>query len=146
VGNGMSSGCTAELIAQKNKRFGAGDPISEMVGLQQEFKIFSLEHDLYTSFTLLDIRPSNPAEAPIWRDWLNFIRRYPSDRENVNGHDRWILAYKENLETQPAAGVLPMFITVHSRDADPRVRVNTDRPMIYVPGNHVIVSIPAIPR
>jgi len=120
MGNGMSHSSTIELIAQKNKRFEAGDAIREMAELQREFRIFSAQHNLYASFTLLNIRPSNPAERPVWRAWLDFIRAYPSDRENVNGHDRWVQAFQENLES---ATVLPMFITVHSRDADPKVRV-----------------------
>ena len=70
MGNGLRHYSTHELIAQKNKRFAAGDAIQEMVELQKEFKIFSRDHELYASFTLLNIRPSDSAQVPVWKTWL----------------------------------------------------------------------------
>jgi hypothetical protein len=143
MGNGLHHYSTHELIAQKNKRFAAGDAIQEMVELQKEFKIFSKDHELYASFTLLNIRPSDSTQVSVWKNWLNYIKTYPSDRGSVNGHDRWVLAFQENLEDPKP---LPMFITVHSRVDDPNVKVYTGKPIIFVPDQHIVVSIPAIPQ
>jgi hypothetical protein len=145
MGSYVSHSCTIDLIAQKNNRFAAGDAIREMVALQREFKIFTAQHSLYSSFTLLNIKASNPSEQAGWRNFLDLIRTYSSDREGVNGHDRWVQAYQENLEIEPESNVLPMHVTVHSNE-DPKVRVYTEKPTILIPDDHVIVSIPVIAR
>ena len=147
MGSFISPGCTMDLIAQKNRRFAAGDAIKEMAALQREFKIFSAEHSLYASFTLLNIKTPNPSEQAGWQDFLNFIKTYSSDRAKVNGHDRWVQAFQENLEMKPEA-VLPMFITVHpkEKDGDPKVLVYTAKPTILPSDDHVVVSIPVIAR
>jgi hypothetical protein len=143
MGDVLTPSCTISLIAQKNKRFEAGEAILEMIELQREFKMFSNEHSLYETFTLLDIKPSNPVERPIWRKWLDvYLQRYPSDIADINGHDRWVKAYQGNLEGEHP---LPMYITRHLLSEDPRVLVRTGTPLLFVPVEHVIVSIPSVP-
>lgn len=136
---------TIDLIGQKNARFGSGAPIREMAELQKEFRIFSKDHTLYSSFTVLNIKALNPQEQTAWRNFLDLVASYPSDRRDVNGHDRWRLAYEENLGAEPEK-VLPMYVTVHSRDQERAVLVRTDKPTIFTPDDHIVISIPVAPR
>jgi len=145
MGDFVSPTGTIDLIGQKNARFGSGAPIQEMAELQKEFKVFSKDHTLYMSFTLLDIKALNPQEQTAWKNFLDLVATYPSDRADVNGHDRWRLAYEENLGAPPEE-VLPMYVTVHSQVKDPKVLVYTDKPALFTPDVHVIISIPVIPR
>jgi len=141
----VSATGTIDLIGQKNARFASGAPIQEMARLHKEFKVFSKNHTLYASFTLLDIKAANPREQTAWKKFLDLVASYPSDRKDVNGHDRWRLAYEENLGA-PAKKVLPMFVTVHSKVKNPKVLVSTNRPALFTPDDHIIISIPVVPR
>jgi hypothetical protein len=142
MGMMVSDSATRDVVAQINARFEAGEAIQEMVALQREFKIFSPEHSLYDSWLLLNIKASDPRERGRWRSWADYIRTVPSDLEGVNGHDRLVRAYQENLESsQP----LPMHYTQHLAAEDPRVLVFTGRGPLFSVLHHVITSIPIRP-
>ena len=60
----------------------------------------------------------------------------------MNGHDRIIAAYVENLKrTDP----LPMFTVCHPAKDDPRVLITTGLPIVFSKEQHVIKSIPVVP-
>ncbi len=138
----VSNSATRDVIAQINERFEAGEAIEEMVALQREFKIFSPEHSLYDSWLLLNIKASDPPERARWRAWTNYIRTVPSDLDGVNGHDRLVRAYQENLESSKP---LAMHYVQHLAKEDPRVLVFTGRGPLFSVLDHVITSIPIRP-
>jgi hypothetical protein len=74
--------------------------------------------------------------------FLDGLRGYPSDRDGVNGHDRILQAYKENLES---ATPLPVHHTYHRSADDRRVLVTQGRPVIYEDQDYVVISLPTIP-
>jgi hypothetical protein len=143
MGDMVSDSATGDVITQINRRFEAGEAIEEMVALQREFKIFSADHGLYDSWLLLNIKASDPAERPRWRRWTErYLRSLPSDLEGVNGHDRLVKAFQENLES---ARPLPMSYKHHLDSDDHRVLVSRGRAALHSTAEHIILSIPIIP-
>lgn len=141
MGGLIKDSTTLDIIVQLNKRFDA-EALVEMAELQREFQVFSLEHSLQQSFALLGIVPHDWSERRRWYKFLDFLKTYPSDIADVNGHDRVIRAFKDNLESEQA---LPVSIICHAATEDPRVTVSRGRPVIFSLDTHVVVSIPTTP-
>lgn len=141
MGAMIKDSTTLDIVVQLNKRFDA-DALAEMVELQREFGVFSLQHGLQQSFALLGIVPSDWSERRRWYKFLEYLKTYPSDLPNVNGHDRVIRAFKDNLEGEKA---LPVSIVCHAAADDPRVTVSEGRPVVFSLDVHVMVSIPTTP-
>ena len=143
MGDMVSDSATSDVIGKINNRFEAGEAIREMAALQREFKIFSREHGLYDSWLLLNIKASDPAERVRWRNWTErYLRRLASDIEGVNGHDRLVNAFQENLESKKP---LPMVYKHHMHRDDPRVHVSRGRGVFHSTADHIVMSIPIIP-
>jgi len=141
MGGFIKDSTTQDIIGQLNKRFEA-EALPEMVELQREFKIFSLQHSLRYSFALLGIVPADRAECQRWYKFLDHLKTYPSDLPKVNGHDRVVRAYEDNLKAKKP---LPVSIVCHSDENDPRVIVSEGRPVIYSTETYVVISIPTTP-
>ncbi len=62
--------------------------------------------------------------------------------EGVNGHDRIVKAYQENLE---GGRPLPVFITDHRDAEDKRVKVSQTRPIVLEEQEYIVISIPTSP-
>jgi hypothetical protein len=144
MGRMVSDSATRDVIAQINARFEAGEAIEEMVALQKEFKIFSPKHSLYDSWLVLNIKAADPRERARWKKWAeNYMKKeVPSDLKGVNGHDRLVRAYQENLESSRP---LPMYYTHHLAKEDPRVLVSTGNGPLFSVVDHIITSIPIKP-
>jgi hypothetical protein len=132
---------TLDILVQLNRRF-EPDALDEMVALQREFQIFSAQHSLRTSFALLGIVPADWSERRRWYSFLEYLKNYESDRPNVNGHDRVVQAFQENLAAEKPK---PVSIHCHSAKDDPKVNVGLGSPAIFSLDEHVIVSIPTMP-
>lgn len=143
MGKLVSDSATRDVIAQINARFEAGEAIREMAALQKEFKIFSPNHSLYDSWLVLNIKASDPRERARWKYWAeNYVKKVPSDLEGMNGHDRLVRAYQENLELLRP---LPMHYTQHLAKEDPRVLVSRGKGPLFSVVDHIITSIPIKP-
>ncbi|BAM92247.1 conserved hypothetical protein [Bradyrhizobium oligotrophicum S58] len=141
MGAMIKDSTTLDIVVQLNRRFDA-EALAEMVELQREFGVFSRAHGLQQSFALLGIVPSDWSERRRWYKFLDFLKTYPSDIASVNGHDRVIQAFKDDLECERP---LPVSIVCHSAAEDPRVTVTQGRPIIFSLDTHVIISIPTTP-
>ncbi|WP_315753438.1 MULTISPECIES: hypothetical protein [unclassified Bradyrhizobium] len=141
MGMMIKDSTTLDILVQLNRRFEA-EALPEMVELQREFGVFSLLHGLQQSFALLGIVPQDWTERRRWYRFLEHLRTYPSDLDGVNGHDRVIRAFKDDLESEKP---LPVSIVCHSAADDPRVTVTQGRPVVFSLETHVIVSIPTTP-
>jgi hypothetical protein len=129
-----------ELLSQHNRRFGAGPAIDEMIELQREFEIFAPRRSLRNSYDLIGIRPTDHGERRRWYIALEQrLRSYDSERPNLNGYDRLILAYVENFND---AKPLPIFMQCHAAKDDPRLLVSKGRPVIFIPEDYLIISVP----
>ena len=144
MGGLVGDSATRDVIAQINARFEAGEAIEEMAALQKEFKIFSPKHSLYDSWLVLNIKASDPNERTRWRDWAEkyMKRSVPSDLKGVNGHDRLVRAYQENLESRRP---LPMHYKHHLAKDDPRVLISRGKGPLHSLADHIVMSIPIKP-
>jgi hypothetical protein len=141
MGGFIKDSTTLDILAQLNYRFSAGLAISELTALQKEFQIFASGHDLRNSYELLGIKPFDQIERRRWHSFLDNLKTYPSDRPNVNGHDRVIAAYIENFQD---ANPLPVFTQCHPAKDDPRVVITKGFPIVFSNEEHLIKSIPII--
>jgi hypothetical protein len=127
------------VLVQINARFGAGEPIEELVGLQKEFKIFSSKRQLRKSFALLNIVPPPGSERERWYRYLDYLHKVPSDRAGVSGHDRIMQVIEKNLESNDP---LPMRLTAHYATENPGVMVTIATPIIFSIQKYEVVSVP----
>jgi hypothetical protein len=133
---------TLEVLVLLNNRFGSGDAIEEMVGLQKEFEIFSSKHSLRHAFSLLNIVPLERSERKRWFEFLDRLKTYKSDKPPLSGHHRVVQAIRDDLESK---NPLPIFFAVHSAKKDPRITVKTSKPIIFSLHKYVTISIPTVP-
>jgi hypothetical protein len=132
----------AEILYQTNSRFAPGEPLREMVAIQNEFRIFSERYSLKQAYRLLHIVPADFRERERYYKYLELLKRYPSDQEGVSGHDRIVRARQQNLESDAP---LPMFIQTHLAATDDRVTVAVGRPVPHETQEYVVISIPTVP-
>ena len=142
MGGFIKDSTTLDIVAQLNARFSAGPAITEMTALHKEFQIFAPGHDLRSSYELIGIRPLDQVERRRWHSFLDALKTYPSDRANINGHDRIIAAYLENFQDP---NPLPVFTQCHPAKDDPRVLITKGYPIVFSQQEHLIKSIPIIP-
>jgi hypothetical protein len=141
MGRAIQDTTTSDMVYLLNKRFGI-DGIAEMRVLQKEFQVFAAEHSLQHSFGLLGITPCAANERERWYKFLELLKTYPSDILKVNGHDRVVKAYKDNLEsTEPQT----VFIDLHLKAKEDRVTVSQGQPIIYSLLWYLVISIPVTP-
>jgi hypothetical protein len=142
MGAMIKDNTTLDILVQLNRRFEAPDAISEMVALQKEFVVFSTKHHLRESFALLGIVPADWGERRRWYRFLELLKSYGSDLPGVNGHDRVIKAFVDDLESEHP---IPVSIRCHSAANDPRVTVSRGQPVVFSLDEYVMVSIPTTP-
>jgi hypothetical protein len=133
---------TLDVLSQLNRRFGH-DETDEMQTLQHQFELFSPKRSLRHSFSALNIEPQRSQR----KDWHEFLEKelpkYKSDNKHMNGHDRVVAALKENFESKTP---LPVFFTTHRKSENEGVKVEVGHPTVFMPQDHVIISIPTTPR
>ena len=144
MGFAIGDDTTIDMLALLNKRFGPGG-IGELVELQKEFKIFSSDHTLGSSFRLLGIMPCDMLQSSRWFDFLARLEKYPSDVPNLNGAERVIAAFEQTLKPTPEKPP-PLHVTTHSMKEDPRVTfVLEAHPLIFTTQSYRVLSIPTKP-
>lgn len=147
MGMAIEDDTTLDVLGRLNRRFGPS-VIRDMVQLQKEFDIFSLDHPLEDSFRLLGIEPRDRIERDRWYRFLGKLHGYKSDVPELNGYQRVITAFKQSLQPPaPARPVLPLYVTVHEMKDDPRVTFSFKGgvPLIFSVQSYRILSIPTKP-
>jgi len=141
MGARIKDSTTSDVLVQLNKRFDV-ETLSELVALQKEFKIFSAKHSLRQSFALLGLVPAEASERARWYSFLDFLRTYKSDLKGVNGHDRVVKLFKNNLGSSRP---LPVHVTCHAAADDAHVKVSQGQPIIFSLEKYAVLSIPTTP-
>jgi hypothetical protein len=142
MGNITRDDTVREIQYQMNSRFAPGEPLREMVAIQKEFRIFSEQYSLRQAYRLLHIVPHDFRERELYFRYLDLLKNFASDQEDVNGHDRIVRARQENLESDDP---LPMFWQTHPAMVDNRVTVTRGRPLPHETQEYVIISVPTLP-
>jgi hypothetical protein len=142
MGDMLRDPATAHVIYQLNIRFGPGDAIREMVAVHREFGVFSERSSLRQGYRAVHIVPEDSADRRKWFRYLDSLKDYTSDQAGVSGHDRWLNAIRENLEsTQPT----PMHTRTHLSRDEPRLMITRGRAVPHENQEYIIVSVPTIP-
>jgi hypothetical protein len=126
------------MLGRLNSRFSEGDPIVEMSALQQEFAVFSDDHDLRASLSVLGLAPSGQAERQDWLSFLDYLKTLPSSDPSLNGHDLIRAILRQNLE----GAASPVFFQYHEASAEPRVLVSEAAPLTFSKTQYLVVSVP----
>src|SRR3954464_4016076 len=108
MGAFVPDGYVPNVQEQINRRF-IGDALTEMIGFQKEFTLFSLKdpsHSLQSSLTLLGIAPVEEKDRAGFYKFVNSLKkvgaRVNDQPSQYNGHDQIILSLQENLgSTRP---------------------------------------------
>jgi hypothetical protein len=125
-----------------NLRFAPGPPINEMVRLQKEFKIFSDQHELQDSISLLNVTGASWALRAKWYRLLKWLAGLDSNQPGKTGGEAIIAALQKDLDSAKKA--LPVYFTTHDYNREPRVLVNTRgaQPVFYITQPYLTVSLP----
>jgi hypothetical protein len=143
MGAMIKDSTTSDVLHQLNTRLGSGEPIQEMTSVHKEFKVFSGQYTLRQAYRTLHIVPGDFKERRLWFRFLDTLKDYDSDIKGVNGHDRILKAYRENLESKQP---LPIYTTTHRSAVDKRVLVSRGQPIVHENQDYLVVSVPTIPR
>ena len=134
---------TNDVMHQLNTRLAPGDEINEVAGVHKEFGVFSKDSSLKKAYRTLHIVPADIKERGRWYKFLDSLSSYDSDQKGVNGHDRILQAYRENLESK---NPLPIYTTTHRMADDKRVLVSSGQPVVHENQDYLVISIPTVPR
>jgi hypothetical protein len=122
-----------------NARFAEGDPLTEMVALQDEFEVFSEDHDLKSSAALLGLAPDFEPQRQNWLNFLDSLHSVESPAEGVSGHDFIRQVLQDNLEGEAPQ---PVFFDYHDAAEHEKVRLNQSGTLAVSAVNYLVVSVP----
>lgn len=142
MGDYIKDDTVAEIQHQRNSRFRSGQPLQEMVQIHKEFGLYSGKYSLKQASQILNIVPGDFDERRRMFIFLDKLKDYASDLDGVNGHDRILKAYRENLESDAP---LPVHHTYHRYADNKRVTVTRSRPIVYENLEYLVISLPTTP-
>ncbi len=131
-------------LARMNFRFAHGDALNEMVAFQKHFELFSHQHPMKRSFSLIDVAPHDERERRGFFRYLDRLKDVGSNVSGLDGHAALVTTLKKNLESK---NPLPVHFTVH---VDPRgsqkVKVSTSTPVTFSKVKYLTISLPTLPE
>jgi hypothetical protein len=144
----VADGYVPHVQEQLNSRF-IGEALEEMIGFQKEFKLFSPQHSLIKSFTLLNIAPVGEKDRDGFLKYLEQLRKTTAEVDGkatrLSGHDQIIASLRENLESKKPS---PVYFTWHPQGAGRRgiVQVtSSDRALSFSNKIFLTISVPTVP-
>ncbi|MBR0716825.1 hypothetical protein [Bradyrhizobium liaoningense] len=146
MGAFVPDGYVPHVQDQINSRFAVGDALKEMIGFQKEFKLFSLQHSLCSSFTLLNIAPVGEKDREGFLKYLEMLKKTGAQVNGkptkYNGHDQIIVTLKGNLESKAP---LPVFFDYHPGEKPKgQVLVTIREAFIFSSTNYLTISVPTV--
>ena len=148
MGAFVPDGYVPNVQEQINRRF-IGDALTEMIGFQTEFKLFSLEnpcHSLQSSLTLLGIAPVEEKDRTGFYKFVNSLKRVGAQVDKqpskYSGHDQIIVSLRDNLESKKPK---PVRFDYHpSGGKKHQVLVSTGITFSFSSEAALIISVPMI--
>jgi hypothetical protein len=143
----VADGYVPHVQDQVNARFTPGDALKEMIGFQTEFKLFSPDHSLRSSMTLLNVAPALEKDRKGFLTYVDKLKDVASQVDGQpspkNGHDQIRASLQENLESPRPK---PVYFTYHPSGSRGRtVLVTTsDSPLSFSATEYLTISVPAI--
>ena len=147
MGAFVADGYVPHVQDQVNSRFALGDALTEMIGFQTEFKLFSPPHTLRSAMTLLNIAPVGEKDREGFLKYVHSLKKTKADvsgkPSNLNGHDQILYSLRENLE---GPRPLPVYFDYHPAESPKGiVHVAIDRPFTFSGKNYLTISVPTMP-
>jgi hypothetical protein len=148
MGAFVADGYVPLVQAQLNIRFSPGDALAEMIEFQKEFKLFSSDHTLTMSFSLLNIAPLGDTERDGFHRYLYRLTRIGSTVNDLpstlTGHDQIVSSVQKNLE---GPRPMPVFFTYHPGGGkNAVVQVSTSTPLSFSTTTYLTISVPTLPK
>jgi hypothetical protein len=148
MGAFVPAGYVPHVQDQLNSRFAVGDALTEMIGFQKEFDLFSPPHTLRSAFTLLNIAPVGEKDR---EGFLKYLRSLMKTKANVDeepstlsGHDQILASLKKNLESKRP---LPVYFTWHPGETPKGIfHVTSGEPYSFSGETYLTISVPTIPE
>jgi hypothetical protein len=146
MGAFVADGYVPHVQEQLNSRFATGDALTEMIGFQKEFGLFSSPHTLRSAFTLLNIAPVGEKDREGFLKYLYSLTKTKADvngkPSKLNGHDQIRQSIKENLE---GSRPLPVFFDYHPAEMPKGiVHVTIEQPFTFSGKNYLNISVPTV--
>lgn len=146
MGAFVPAGYVPHVQEQLNSRFDVGDALTEMIGFQTEFKLFSPPHTLRSAFTLLNIAPVGEKDRDGFLKYLRSLMKTKADVNEVPstlcGHDQILASLKENLESPRP---LPVYFTWHPGESPKGiVHVTSSEPFSFSGKSYLTISVPTV--
>lgn len=117
--------------------------IAEMAALQKEFKIFKKGRPFYLSVRVLNFGAFNNDVKNRWLQYLESLRKHPSNKAGLSGDAAIVNALVKNLGAKTP---LPVHFESHDMRADERVLVTDKaRPVHYLDVDYMTISLPMKP-
>jgi hypothetical protein len=148
MGAFVKDGYVPHVQDQLNSRFAVGDALTEMIGFQREFKLFSPDHTLRSSFTLLNIAPVEEKDRDGFLKYLDFLKRTGAEvngqATRLTGHNQIIASLQENLESKRP---MPVYFTWHPSDPSAKgvVQITSTEPFSFSSKTFLTISVPTEP-
>ena len=147
MGAFVADGYVPHVQEQVNSRFAIGDALTEMIGFQKEFKLFSPPHTLRSAMTLLNIAPVGEKDREGFLKYVHSLKKTKADvsgkPSNLNGHDQILYSLRENLE---GPRPLPVYFDYHPAESPKGiVHVTIDQPFSFSRKNYLTISVPTMP-
>jgi hypothetical protein len=146
MGAFVPTGYVPHVQEQLNSRFALGDALTEMIGFQDEFKLFSPPHTLKSAFTLLNIAPVGEADREGFLKYLRLLMKTKADVDEepstLNGHDQILASLQKNLESKRP---LPVYFTWHPGETPKGiVHVTSCEPYSFSGDTYLTISVPTV--
>ena len=146
MGAFVADGYVPHVQEQLNSRFATGDALTEMIGFQKEFRLFSSPHTLKSAFTLLNIAPVGEKDREGFLKYLQMLMKTKADvngkPSNLSGHDQILASLKENLECPRP---LPVYFDWHPAETPKGiVHVTVEQPFTFSGKNYLNISVPTV--
>jgi len=146
MGAFVADGYVPHVQEQLISRFATGDALTEMIGFQKEFRLFSSPHTLKSAFTLLNIAPVGEKDREGFLKYLQMLMKTKADvngkPSNLNGHDQILYSLKQNLE---GPWPLPVFFDWHPAETPKGiVHLTIEQPFSFSGKNYLNISVPTV--
>ena len=146
MGAFVADGYVPHVQEQLNSRFAVGDALTEMIGFQKEFKLFSSPHTLRSAFTLLNIAPVGEKDRDGFLKYLRSLTKTKADVDGepstLSGHDQ-ILCFAQGKPRSPRP--LPVYFTWHPGEMPKGiVHVTSGEPFSFSGKTYLTISVPTV--
>jgi hypothetical protein len=146
MGAFVAAGYVPHVQEQLNSRFAVGDALTEMIGFQYEFKLFSPPHTLRSAFTLLNIAPVGEQDRDGFLKYLRSLMKTKADVDEepstLSGHDQILASLRKNLESKKPS---PVYFTWHPGETPKGiVHITSGEPYSFSGEIYLTISVPTI--